>query len=223
MPGHVRYVGMATKVGRPYAHAGCARRGSHVNPHLMNWIRVLQADGREPSFLVLEELREGASRQLLGFVEKCYIKSLREIGHRLTNVAEGGDGGNTGPQTPEALAKIRASWTSEKRAKQSRAKTGNKNCVGRVCSPETREKQRIAHLGQRRFGRPFSLESRAKSSASQKGVIRSAESRAKQSASARGAKRTPGQCETIRAAVIASWVRRKAAAATPIEAQDVSR
>lgn len=200
---HVRYVGMAMRAGRPYDPAKNARRNPK-NTHLFAWIRSLQSQEREPTSLILEELPEDTTRKFLGFVEKCYIRSLREIGHRLTNVAEGGDGGNTGPPTPETLAKIYASWTPEKRAKQSRAKTGNKNCVGRVCSPETREKQRIAHLGQRRFGRQLSQESKDKQSAGwtpEKRTAHSAaligswtpERRARYTASRKGRKRIDGK------------------------------
>jgi hypothetical protein len=37
----------------------------------------------------------GISRELLLFVESCYIRSLRAIGHDLTNTTDGGVGGNT--------------------------------------------------------------------------------------------------------------------------------
>jgi len=98
-PKHVRYVGMTrVRVSRPFDHSRLARN-EIKHSHLFHWIRSLHAEGREPSILLLEELSENSSRWLLGFVEKCYIKSLREIGHRLTNVAEGGEGGNVGDYT----------------------------------------------------------------------------------------------------------------------------
>lgn len=70
-PGHVRYVGMASvRASRPNEHAYLARKGSNGNPHLMNWIRKIQSEGREPTFLVLEQLSEGATKKFLGFVEQ---------------------------------------------------------------------------------------------------------------------------------------------------------
>jgi NUMOD3 motif len=95
-PRHVRYVGMAKRSpSRPDAHGKLARRKSTRASYLYNWIRKLQAKGREPHVLILEQLAEGASTKLLGFVESCYITSLRDMGHRLTNVAAGGEGGTT--------------------------------------------------------------------------------------------------------------------------------
>lgn len=133
--GHVRYVGMARVVAsRPYDHAQYARENSKTNPHLMNWIRKLQSEGREYQHIVLEFLPNG-SRSLLGFVEKCYIKSLREIGHGLLNVTAGGEGGDTGI-TPEGRAILSA-----------KAK-GNQNFLGREHTPETR-----AHLSAVQKGR----------------------------------------------------------------------
>ena len=97
-PKHVRYVGMTTvSARRPRQHADNARNGSMVNPHLSNWIRKIQAEGREPVVLILEELSEDTSKKFTGFVEACYIKSLREIGHNLTNIADGGEHGSSSP------------------------------------------------------------------------------------------------------------------------------
>lgn len=131
--GHIRYVGMAgTRAERPYDHASLARR-SKKNSHLMNWIRKVQASGREPSVLVLEQLPEGAALKFVGEIEKMYIASLRRIGHRLTNVSEGGEG-RAGAHTPETRAKISAALTGRKgqspsaaaRAAQSLALRGRK-------------------------------------------------------------------------------------------------
>lgn len=94
-PGNVRYVGMApSKESRPFRHAQVAL-STTVSSYLYNWIRKLDREGRNYHVVLLEELPVGTSRRFLGFVEKCYIKSLREIGHQLTNVSEGGWGGAT--------------------------------------------------------------------------------------------------------------------------------
>jgi hypothetical protein len=92
-PKHVRYVGMATvRAGRPLDHAKAARRSTEKT-YTFNWIRKIQAEGREPAVLILEELAEGASQEFVGFIESCYISSLKEIGHKLTNIASGGVNG----------------------------------------------------------------------------------------------------------------------------------
>lgn len=138
-PGHVRYVGMATQAIRPYQHAMVACRPSTKPSHLINWVRSIQALHREPQVLVLETC--DVSRQLLGFVEKCYIKSLREIGHRLTNVAEGGDGGATRlgyRNTEEQKAAVRNAMLGRPKSVEHRANlsAARKGRPGHMQSPE---------------------------------------------------------------------------------------
>lgn len=92
---HIRYVGMSLSNSlRPYEHAKIARKSTRQS-YLLHWIRSLHANGREPKVLILEELSYCSSRAFLGFIESCYIKSLRSIGHHLTNATNGGDGGDT--------------------------------------------------------------------------------------------------------------------------------
>lgn len=176
-PGHVRYVGMAFRRSRPTSHAKEARRNPKPT-HKLNWIRSLQAEGRDPAVLVLEELPEGAAKTFVGFVESCYIKSLRNIGHDLTNGTDGGDGlinptpevrarisaGTKKGQTPKARllmkeAALRRFAVPENRAERSRsAKAATTESTRekisnagkhRSCSIETREKMRLSHLGRK--------------------------------------------------------------------------
>lgn len=90
-PKHVRYVGMATRDERPFDHANEARKTTKSS-YKLNWIRKVQAEGREPEFITLEQLSDSCLPAFLGFVESCYIASLRAIGHRLTNKTDGGEG-----------------------------------------------------------------------------------------------------------------------------------
>lgn len=162
-PGHVRYVGLTIGyTGRPFSHARSARKLMTPDSYCVNWIRSIQSEGREPSILILEELAEGTSRSLLGFVEQCYIKSLRELGHRLTNLTAGGDG--LIDPTPEVRKKI------------SKASQGNKHALGLIHTAEAKEAQRQASLGNRHaLGLVHSQVTRTKISASNKGVPKSAE------------------------------------------------
>lgn len=146
-PKHVRYVGMApVKASRPYKHAREARN-SLATTHKFNWIRKVQSEGREPAVLVLESLAQGAPIELLGFIEKCYIKSLRAIGHNLTNASEGGRG-RSGPLSLEARANmaIAAHVRWQDPAEREKARLGS---LGRVTSEDTKEKlhdARVAYL-----------------------------------------------------------------------------
>lgn len=163
-PGHVRYVGMApSNPTRPYQHAKRARKDLADDSYLMHWIRKIQAEGREPSVMILEQLNEGIGRKFLGFVETCYIRSLREIGHRLTNENDGGWGGSNGPHTSETIAKMKAGWTPEVRAKVGEA--SRERLLGKSRSMESREKQSKTITGRR-----FSVEHRANISAARKAL-----------------------------------------------------
>lgn len=148
-PGHVRYVGMAVvRASRPYEHAKWARKPSTKPSHFVHWLRKLENEGRQYDVIVLEQLAVGASANFLGFVERCYIASLRSIGHRLTNVADGGNGGNLGP---------------EANRKNSLAKIGNKATLGFKFSLEQRAKISASLMGRRHAQ---TSETRAKISAS---------------------------------------------------------
>ncbi len=119
-PTHVRYVGLASKrEDRPYQHMRAARRSKTKRTPHISWIRKLQSEGREPSVLILEELPSNA---LLGFVESCYISSLRTLGHQLTNMTLGGYGGDTGRlSTAEERAEMSIFQTGRKRSVETRA------------------------------------------------------------------------------------------------------
>jgi hypothetical protein len=81
--------------------------------------------------------------------EIALIAKCKKEGYRLTNISLGGDGslGHKGwKHTEEALAKMR----------------GNKHCLGRKDSPETREKKRLSALGNKsNTGRKANEEARA--------------------------------------------------------------
>ena len=189
---HVRYVGLAMRRERPFIHARDARRSGTFATNKINWIRKIQAEGREPVALILEELPKDSSLTFVGFVESCYIKSLKEIGHRLTNLTDGGDGVvNPSPEVREQMsrsAKARPAFSLETRAKMSASKMGHvvtqahreklrKTLTGQKHPAERVEKNRVSHLGQTQ-----TAEHRAKNSAANRGRILTPETRAKMSA-----------------------------------------
>ncbi len=142
---------MATREARPYEHAKKARK-SIKHSHLFHWIRSLQSEGREPAVLILEELQEDTSRKFLGLVERMYIDSLRRIGHRLTNVAEGGLGGIATYHTPEFRASQRVRMLGrivsvEERLATGARNKGNPSKLGQKDSPETRARKSAALKG----------------------------------------------------------------------------
>ena len=92
-PGRMRYIGMTSRnSNRPASHAKNARR-SHVKPnYLVHWIRSLQAEGREPAIIILEEFEEGTLVEEVCEAEIDFIAAAKEQGHELTNLTTGGDG-----------------------------------------------------------------------------------------------------------------------------------
>lgn len=170
-PGHIRYVGMAfANAFRPHQHAKWANKPSTQPSHFKHWILKLQEEGRAYGVMILEELSETASYNFTGFVERCYIKSLREIGHLLTNVADGGNGGDLGPEV-----NLRISNT----------KKGKATTTGYRFTPEQRAN---ISAGLKRIGfnhrQPKTEETRAKIRASRTGRKHSVETRKKMSQSA---------------------------------------
>ena len=145
---HIRYVGMAaSRFSRPFEHAKIARK-TQKHSYLLHWIRSIQTEGREPSVLILEELSEGVSRKLLGFVESCYIRSLREIGHNLTNGTNGGDGGATFTGRKHSV-ETRVLMSAAQRGRKKTPEHCANVSAGRTKQyqdPEEREKMSIAAL-----------------------------------------------------------------------------
>ena len=195
--GHVRYVGMARRSKRPYDHAREARQVGASITHKVNWIRKLQAEGREPVVLVLEELSVGVSKKLLGFVEACYIRSLTSIGHKLTNGTAGGDG--LVDPTPEIRAKIGNAGRGRKHSDETRAKMR-----AAANTPEAKQRNREKSLGV-----VMPQETREKISAGVKRAFIPSEIRARIGAARKGHVVTPETRAAISATMKATLARKR--------------
>ena len=182
--------------------------------------------------MVLEQLPEGTDRHFLGFVESCYIKSLRSIGHRLVNTHEGGWGGSGGPHSAESIAKMKAVWTpaARERARQQRIGVPLSESWSRAIgesrkkawSNTTRE-ERQAHadrVSAARSGVPGhsqTEETRKKIGVTLTGRVMSAEWRGKNAASQQGKKQSSETKAKRSAALKATWAKRIAAGYTVSE------
>lgn len=198
--GHIRYVGMApVKASRPLCHSREARRKSTPLSYKINWIRKLHAEGRDYGILILEELFEDTQREFVGEVEKMYIKSLREIGHKLTNATDGGEGcSNPSAENLEKRAvKLRGnkfrlghkhSGVTRKRMSDSRRKylednppvpiaDGTKVQIAKTLTGYKHTDKARANMAASRVGSKRSLEARQNMSRAQKGRTVSLESR----------------------------------------------
>jgi len=87
-PAHIRYVGKTVNLkARINAHKGSASRG--VKNHVYNWVRKLANDGVNFTYKVLEVIPAGGCWEDR---ERYWIYYYRELGHGLTNIADGGGG-----------------------------------------------------------------------------------------------------------------------------------
>jgi len=144
-PENYRYIGRTneTPSRRLSKHISEVNMGNQV--YVYRWMRKSINRGETIEIVVLED---NLTYKESGVREVYYIRTLKEKGFKLTNLTEGGDGGRLGQSgwkhTEETLAKMR----------------GNKHCLGRKDSPETREKKRLSALGNKgRTGMPHTEES----------------------------------------------------------------
>lgn len=126
----IRYVGKTKHElwHRRMLHVAEAR--SENQTHKARWIRQLLADGVRPRPVLIERAPESGWQER----ERHWIATLRNAGHRLTNIARGGEGGSR-PMSEETKRKISAS------------RIGNKYALGTVRSEEFKRKVSAAQTG----------------------------------------------------------------------------
>lgn len=177
-PEDYRYIGRTSETPhrRLSKHRTAARTTDGA--YLCRWIRKAWSEGETIAIVVLED---ELTFEESGIHEIALIKQYRDAGFRLTNISAGGDGclGNSGwKHTEETLAKMR----------------GNKYCLGRKDSDETRKKKSLSSMGNKgRTGMRNTEEARAKmrGNTNSLGYKHSEKTRARMSASQMGRKRTP--------------------------------
>lgn len=114
----LRYVGKSVSgLTRPKAHLFPSQLRAHT--HKNNWIKSLQVRDMKPEVVILEE----TNRESLQELEKCAIQHYREMGFRLTNLTDGGEGCTGRKLSPEARAKISAAQKGRVRSEETRKKT----------------------------------------------------------------------------------------------------
>lgn len=204
-PKHVRYVGLATRAQRPYAHSKWAHWSNTTSSHFVHWIKKLHTEGREYQVLILEQLAEGTPTKFLGEVEKMYISSLQQIGHQLTNISPGGLGGNVWQWTDEAKEKQRQFRLGRKESDETKEKVGLAS-ASREKTPEWRAK-----ISASLTGRKISEEARKNRLGCQNalGAIHSKESIERVRQKQIGSKASEETKAKMRASQLARWAKRK--------------
>lgn len=169
----IRYVGKTMKP--PHVRLGEHKKEARGRGHayLHKWLRSIDLD---VELVVLEEVAGDDLDQR----EREWIASLRDAGVRLTNLTEGGTGGDTftgRKHTPETRAKM----SESRRKRPPMSEEQRARMRGRRHSPEV-----IAKISAAKKGRSLSAEHRAAISAGQMGRPLSAEHRAAISAGVKG-------------------------------------
>jgi hypothetical protein len=138
-PDSIRYVGVTTTslARRMTLHLSEAKT-SKGDYYRLRWLRSLFRNGIKPTILLLEETTE----DLCFDIEKRWISKCKQLGCRLTNSTEGGEG-ILNP-TPETRMKI--SQKSRNRSQETKRKL-SEAMKGKKLSYEIREKIREKHKG----------------------------------------------------------------------------
>ncbi len=210
LPAEIRYVGWTTnpKV-RLWSHIGTARTGRDLT-YCGNWKRMLLTAGLRPILTIVETgVGDGWKA-----AETKWIAHYREMGSKLTNLTDGGDG-TRGYRLP-LEQRLKPKHTTESKKKIGDAHRGRKH------TPETRANMRAAQLGKkhtpehtakitaaltgrkqppeeraRRCGRKMSPESVAKTAAANTGKKRTEECRDRMRASHLGVPLSPEHAKHV--------------------------
>lgn len=123
--GRIRYCGKTTrtKAQRMSCHKADAYR--FKRRHVCNWLRTVFDGGREPRFIVCEQIDlSGRSRpeQLIAInaAERRWIEQLKLLGFELTNATNGGDGCHGRVVSAETRRKAAASNKGKTRSAEAR-------------------------------------------------------------------------------------------------------
>ena len=202
-----RYIGMALDPNsRLQGHLRDAEKG--VETHCCNWIRKLARKGQLPRMLIMAEAQ--TKKQACQY-ERALIESYRGMGHDLTNMTEGGEGGVSSEEIrkkigAKALGRVHSEESRKKISEGLRRNYENnpaaraargKATRGKHRSEETRRKIGESNKGRvctdqmkeairrSRLGKPLSPEHRERIALSNTGGKRTEEQKVRMSAAQR--------------------------------------
>lgn len=184
----LRYIGKSNNPKRRLQeHLICARYKKGHNKYLYAWMGNLLSCNLEPSLQILEEVPIENWQQF----EIAYINKYRDLGFRLTNITNGGDGGYgfflTEEQELKRQEAVKKANTGKKATEEKRLKMSLSH-KGQRPSEETRKKLSESQKGKNTWskGRKMSQETIEKISASNRGKKMSDEFKRKMSESRKG-------------------------------------
>ena len=199
--GELRYIGKTCRdvAARVSSHMSSARNGSPY--HSAYWLRQLIKAGMVPDTMILAH----APHADVANLERRYIALLRDVGAKLTNMADGGEGSpgiNKGRKhTLEARRNMSNAQTGRKHTAATRRKIGLANS-GRIHSCEARQK-----MAKSSTGKKHSAATRAKIGVASSGRKISAKTRKKLSENAKRQWSDPDSRRALCAGVKRSWTK----------------
>ena len=188
----IRYIGLT-------ATSLKARLGCHLSPSAMShktyknhWIKSLLKRGLKPKIILIDEVPVDQLRAVEKLSRSLYIA---QIGARLTNLTDGGDGMLGYKHSPEVVERIRQQNLGRKMSEEAKQRISESK-KGTVCTQEHREK-----LSKALIGIPKTPAHAAKVGAANKGKIISQDQRDRIAKALTGRKMSPESSEEKRLAL----------------------
>jgi GIY-YIG catalytic domain/NUMOD3 motif len=113
------------------------------------WIVSLKKVSVRPAIILVEDVLEATFRER----ERFWIAYYRQLGHRLTNLTEGGEGTLGWTPTDETRENMRRSHLGKKHTQETILKmraSNKRTCLGKRLSSETRCKMSLAGKGRKK-------------------------------------------------------------------------
>lgn len=140
--GEVRYIGKSTKgLKRPQEHG----RKGRSNGRCKNWLTSLDKIGLKCGIKVLECCE---TLDELSAAEVCWVRKGREVGWRLTNLTDGGEGTSGHIKSEDTRRKLSRAATERQADPEVRVRI-RQQLLGHEVSEETREKIRQSLKGRK--------------------------------------------------------------------------
>lgn len=149
--GEPRYVGKTVNPGkRLYGHIRYSEKNNKTYKDC--WIRKLCREGSAPVLTIVDEVENSSSN----FWEQHYISLYKSWGFKLTNLTDGGDGGNTMLGVKQSIETIKKRnqarrnngkpWISEEcKIKMRENASGNQNMKNKHHSEESKRQMSQSH------------------------------------------------------------------------------
>ena len=119
--------------------------------HKNDWIKKVIREENKVMIKIIESVNIEDKKELNPY-EVFYVKLFRDLGHKLTNATDGGDGGcNMNQETRDKIAKSRIGkkHSEESKLKISESLFGNSYALGFKHSEETKEKESKSQTGRK--------------------------------------------------------------------------